>query len=119
MKKTYLLIREERERQKQKEGWTNEHDSTHVNGEIYQAAVCYYENNKRDWPWSDDWWKPTFNLGDEGKVKQYIKAGALFLAEKDRIIRDFDLPYQHVIIGHIDEQIGKCEYLIHVLTFQP
>ena len=39
-----------------------------------------------DWPWDAAWWKP----GDEtdaGRIRELEKAGALALAERDRLVR--------------------------------
>lgn len=105
MKTGIELITEERQRQIEKEGWTQEHDDRHSWQEMLSAAICYcrsssachYENNNvtfsggyrpnegvpRAWPWEKIWWKPT---GDP--VKDLIKAGALIAAEIDRLNRD-------------------------------
>ncbi len=85
------LIADERERQISKEGWTIEHDDKHVNGELARAADCYYDyaedNDYSDtkvpshWPWEGKWWKPKNQLQD------YIRAGALYKAELERLER--------------------------------
>jgi hypothetical protein len=86
----------ERERQKSVEGWTAEHDDGHVNGELARAAACYatppeYRNVPfadgesvldRLWPWAREWWKPTNN-----RRRMLVKAGALILAEIERLDR--------------------------------
>jgi hypothetical protein len=85
----------ERERQKTVERWSKEHDDQHVNGELARAAACYaYEAGRTDyqrdidgneppmmWPWSAEWWKPT------NRRRDLIKAGAMILAEIERIDR--------------------------------
>lgn len=81
----------ERQRQISQEGWTPEHDDTHVDGELAQAAACYALppevmrwlnlNDITLWPFSPDWWKPS----DERQ--NLIKAGALILAEIERLDR--------------------------------
>lgn len=81
------LIQQERQRQKEVEGWTSEHDSHHVNGELKNAALCYWgygsmwddEDIVGLWPWELSWWKPNSN-----RIKNKIKAGALLMAENDR-----------------------------------
>lgn len=90
----------ERRRQIEVEGWTPEHDDTHSKGEMASAAACYateldlwtgYEqadrkgratliSAERVWPWSG-WWKPT------DRRRNLVKAGALILAEIERIDR--------------------------------
>lgn len=79
----------ERRRQVEAEGWTSEHDDQHSNGEMARAASCYISNKERShlptvplkWPWSDAWWKP------DGYRRNLIKAGALILAEIERLDR--------------------------------
>lgn len=90
----------ERQRQISAEGWTPEHDDKHDSGEMAGAAGCYARHvNARSWvvgmendnyadepapdgwPWDAAWWKPTTPRRD------LVKAGALILAELERIDR--------------------------------
>ena len=80
----------ERQRQKTIEGWTPEHDNEHCNGELAMAAVCYINEtgtvNRNGgkpwgWPWDASWWKPN------ARRRNLVKAGALILAEIERIDR--------------------------------
>lgn len=77
----------ERQRQVSAEGWTPEHDDEHGDGSMALAASCYacasagFDDAARDWPWSDDWFKPSSPRRD------LIKAGALILAEIERLDR--------------------------------
>lgn len=80
----------ERQRQKDVEGWTPEHDDEHDCGEMADAAACYAANAgsvvwanqvPSFWPWANDWWKPSTPRRD------LVKAGALILAEIERIDR--------------------------------
>ena len=80
----------ERQRQKTIEGWTPEHDDEHCNGELAMAAVCYINEtgtvNRNGgkpwgWPWDASWWKPKTHR------RNLVKAGALVLAEIERIDR--------------------------------
>lgn len=78
----------ERQRQISAEGWTPEHDDAHSNGSLAMAAACYCEPRHRfhnepptDWPWNKAWWKPC------GRRRNLIKAGALILAEIERLDR--------------------------------
>lgn len=95
MKTGIDIIREERQRQLEVEGWTAEHDAEHVNGELAIAAVCYalpahlraYRNNNFAptpslWPWEDEYWKPS----PEDRIHELAKTGALIAAEIDRLI---------------------------------
>jgi len=87
----------ERRRQVEKEGWTFEHDDEHDNQEMALAAVCYafcyarpqpewmpYGGPKKPppwWPWGSGWWRP------KSPRRDLIKAGALILAEIERLDR--------------------------------
>lgn len=90
----------ERQRQQSVEGWTPEHDDLHDSGELAGAAACYahytnargwvFPTNPGDyqsadepdnWPWDRSWWKPT------NPRRDLVKAGALILAEIERIDR--------------------------------
>ncbi|HHE6155682.1 TPA: hypothetical protein ACPE3U_001199 [Citrobacter freundii] len=80
----------ERQRQQSVEGWTPEHDDEHCNGELAMAAVCYMNEtgtvNRNGgkpwgWPWDASWWK------SGSRRRNLVKAGALILAEIERIDR--------------------------------
>lgn len=100
----------ERARQVEAEGWTPEHDDAHQNREMAVAAGCYaiFAAGTEDgraatdlpgrytvdgkpikaffawqnvWPWDRSWWKPTSPRRD------LVKAGALILAEIERLDR--------------------------------
>lgn len=80
------LIKAERERQITAEGWTAEHDDGHGGGGMFDAAMCYVSAKEGDsmsnlWPWERQWWKPKDHLSN------LVRAGALLLAEKERIGR--------------------------------
>lgn len=92
----------ERRRQISDEGWTPYHDDTHDKGEMAKAAACYaagttfertlspeerrnlrtkQTHSKGIWPWDKRWWKPSTRRRD------LVKAGALIIAEIERIDR--------------------------------
>lgn len=90
----------ERQRQQSAEGWTSKHDDKHDNNELAFAASCYafhsaaaswnFEDDgtpydihpaPKNWPWAPEWWKPT------NPRRDLVKAGALILAEIERIDR--------------------------------
>lgn len=78
----------ERQRQKAVEGWTSEHDDKYGKSQLLWASSCYLLNTIQpfnripmDWPWDGSWWKPT------NPRRDLVKAGALILAEIERIDR--------------------------------
>lgn len=87
-------IRSERDRQRDDEGWSPQHDDAHRNGEMAGAAACYamhgisIQNDRlrphvsdmvRDlWPWASSWWKP------KNVRRDLIRAAALIVAEIER-----------------------------------
>ncbi|MBX9874434.1 MAG: hypothetical protein K2X84_06220 [Beijerinckiaceae bacterium] len=85
----------ERQRQVEAEGWAPEHDDEHGNGELAEAGACYAHiasygdiaghigiTPPHNWPFDEAWWKP----GDDPR-RMLVKAGALILAEIERIDR--------------------------------
>lgn len=87
----------ERRRQQLEEGWTHAHDDQHIRGELAAAAACYAVPSRfRDvavrmfWParWAKRWWKPTGAADDlEARRRDLVKAGALVIAEIERLER--------------------------------
>jgi hypothetical protein len=89
----------ERRRQIKVEGWTPEHDDLHSDRVLAKAAAVYalnaaqppvmhfdaelQETIPENWPWSGVYWKP------RGPRHDLVRAGALILAEIERIDRDF------------------------------
>ena len=98
----------ERRRQVEVEGWTTERDDKiHPRGELARAAACYalesagvlrgktvttpsdveysrgasYSFRPSYWPWCVSWWKPS------NRRRNLVKAGALILAEIERLDR--------------------------------
>ncbi|HBX7169514.1 TPA: hypothetical protein MIB38_17765 [Klebsiella pneumoniae] len=80
----------ERKRQVTAEGWTPGHDDEYEHGELADAVGCYALSSElfdcageppRPWPWPDEWWKPT------NRRRDLVKAGALILAEIERLDR--------------------------------
>ncbi|HGE6881281.1 TPA: hypothetical protein ACGB1E_004381 [Citrobacter amalonaticus] len=78
----------ERHRQVTTEGWTPEHDDQYGKSQLLWASSCYVLNTIQpfnripmDWPWDSRWWKPT------NPRRDLVKAGALVLAEIERIDR--------------------------------
>lgn len=86
----------ERQRQIEKEGWTPEHDDEHGDNSMAIAAACYaladYQRPlnvqtvsiEKLWQWTgwaSHWFKP------KDKRRNLIRAGALILAEIERLDR--------------------------------
>lgn len=94
-------IAAERQRQVAVEGWSPEHDDYHGGGQLAQAAACYAmvtaqsPNDHRhgpfyppqEWPWGADWWKPGFKRDVANRRRCLVKAGALIVAEIERLDR--------------------------------
>jgi hypothetical protein len=98
MKTGIDIIKEERERQINVEGWSSEHDDKYLSDELSRAAATYaipsnaqyifdgsFGINYRGtlWPFNESWYKPTPN----DRIKELAKAGALIAAEIDRLNR--------------------------------
>lgn len=107
-------IMSERLRQIHMEGWAPEHDDTYDGGELAGAAACYarhvsargwvYAENPAayqdedvpgDWPWAEEWWKPT------SPCRDLEKAGALILAEMERINRATGAGEGGTVVGEV------------------
>lgn len=85
----------ERQRQVASEGYSTESDDNYIDGDLAAAAGSYalhaHDVDKAKlgfapawWPWTRDSWKPTTPRND------LVKAGALILAEIERIDRAAD-----------------------------
>lgn len=85
----------ERQRQIASEGYSTESDDNYIDGDLAAAAGSYalhaHDVDKAKlgfapawWPWTRDSWKPTTPRND------LVKAGALILAEIERIDRSAD-----------------------------
>jgi hypothetical protein len=97
-KKAINLIIEERERQIYQHKWTKKHDDEHDFAELGHAAAAYVliageisvhgnqnvalSNIPSIWPWEEKWWKPS-----EDPIRNLVKAGALIVAEIERLQR--------------------------------
>jgi len=88
----------ERQRQISAENWTPEHDDTHSRGGMAVAAACYALSSAgwsrtaiwEIWPkaWGVNWFKPTYTA----PRRDLVKAGALIIAEIERLDRATDYP---------------------------
>lgn len=82
----WLDVQAERRRQITAEGWTPEHDDLYCAAELPRAAAAYILNGANDeapaiWSFSAKWWKP------RDARSNYVRAGALILAEIERLDR--------------------------------
>lgn len=82
----WIDVQAERRRQITAEGWTPEHDDLYCAAELPRAAAAYILNGANDeapaiWPFSAKWWKP------RDARSNYVRAGALILAEIERLDR--------------------------------
>lgn len=81
-------IFKERARQIDIEGYSPSSDEQYTRGELVRAANCYVNAEETpegsmpaEWPWDSMSWKPTT------RERNLEKAGALLLAEADRLHR--------------------------------
>lgn len=91
------LIAEERQRQKDAEGYTRQHDSEHINCELAYVASYYAapeniyvkEETENNIYFSECWprnWDKKYNKKNKhNRIRQLVIAGALIAAEIDRI----------------------------------
>lgn len=116
------LIAAERGRQRYREGFTPEHDELHDEGELAQAGNCYRSigngslgHNTADadqsdaavpsgWPWAREWWKP------KTRLRNLVRAGALYQAEIDRLTR---------LRWHVEQQIDALQSVETSETTKP
>ncbi|HFH3030932.1 TPA: hypothetical protein ACGJSF_001529 [Pseudomonas aeruginosa] len=82
----WIDVQAERRRQITAEGWTPEHDDLYCAAELPRAAAAYILNGANDeapaiWPFVAKWWKP------RDARSNYVRAGALILAEIERLDR--------------------------------
>lgn len=87
----WIDVQAERRRQVEVEGWTHAHDDANYGDCSLAAAAATYALCDHPsqlkvcgadaWPWPDHWWKPTTYR------RNLVKAGALILAEIERIDR--------------------------------
>jgi len=90
MKTGTQLIAEERQRQIEVIGRTPERDSVYKANQLIMASVAYALNAAgftspmppNEWPWHENYWKPST------KIRDLVKAGALIAAEIDRLQRE-------------------------------
>jgi hypothetical protein len=86
-------IKAERQRQITEEGYTARYDDNNEYELLVMAAATYEMDPKEreefptSWPWEYDKWKPSAKAGRKGRIRELVKAGALYLAAKDAMER--------------------------------
>lgn len=120
MKTGTELILAERERQIRVKRWDAKHDDQHSNHELQRAAESYFLSAGMTlqgfksfrppdgWPWAKEWWKPSTPIRD------LTKAGALWLAEVDRL-RRLQTPFT-TILKNLGNRVEQCARRIDDLT---
>lgn len=112
MKNGTELVLDERRRQITKEGYTSRRDDRHSQQELQRAAEAYFLSAEMyrqgfksfrppdSWPWSKKSWKPT------KPIRDLTKAGALWMAEFDRLKRLGGVPKG--ILNNLRNQVQEC-----------
>ena len=109
------LIAQERERQIEEEGYTASHDDKQ-GPDYYEQLVCAGETYERApenrgnleiWPWDQSDFKPSTDGTKEGRIKELIKAGALYLAAREHIERNGSLPPGKRMLPYLDAWIDR------------
>lgn len=116
MEKNYVigLIEDERSRQILCKGWTPEHDDAHTDGELARAAGAYAIGDQELldasgeriaeilWPFEDHKFRPK-----ENSLRNLVKAGALIVAECERILRILERGVPGIILAQ-EEWISRA-----------
>lgn len=86
-----------RARQVVNHGFSSDDDDHYEGGELADAAACYalgedyYHSGNPGtlwpWPWPLGWWKPSPDNEPQNRKRDIEKAGALLLAEWERLDR--------------------------------
>lgn len=81
-----------RARQVVNHGFSSGNDDAYAEGQLADAAACYAVAHgateiPESWPWSADWWKPSATNEPQDRKRDIEKAGALLLAEWERLDR--------------------------------
>lgn len=90
MKSTAIdLVKEEREKQINKYGYTTVHDRQHHSKVVLYGALAYLNSTIysstagiEDWPFEKESFKP------EGDIKNLVKAAAMIIAEIDKRLEE-------------------------------
>lgn len=72
----------ERRRQVEVHGYTSNHDDEHEPSALQDAAMAFLSNSPALWPWGVENYK-----APEGDEDRLVKAGAMIVAQLERLIR--------------------------------
>jgi hypothetical protein len=111
------MIRAERQRQITEEGYTAEYDKEHQEHEALVLAAATYEMEPRHrgeypicWPFDFKYWKPGQPGSTDGRIRELVKSGALYMAAKDLMeAKEIEIPLKQAVCEKIDlvaEQIA-------------
>jgi hypothetical protein len=111
----------ERRRQIEVEGWTPQHDDAHKAGDMLSAAMCYLGHVRgtmsyRDdgvpmgWPWDAQWWKP------KDARRDLVRAGALCLAERERIQRKQPFRRERFQLKRPGEEASHVKHKLDIIV---
>lgn len=106
------LIAAERQRQIEKEGWSEAHDDTHGPGALEAAALCYRDavdevaEQPSQWPWDSAWWKP------KGRQRNLERAGGLYQAAADAAARAGDYQQRDRLLCHVESCANLLDGLL-------
>jgi hypothetical protein len=101
-------IEAERRRQIEVEGWTSAGDAVYSNGELFAAARCYDLLTSEGWPWATSWWKPSHG----NRARDLEKAGALYLAERDRLMAEGEMERARLMTRKAREMARRIDAMV-------
>lgn len=123
MKLAHFLIRTAREKQIEK-GYTPEHDDNHV-ADYYEDLICaggtyelepIHRGRLETWPWCESTFRPSYQEGYRGRIKELAKAGALYTAAREMIERQGrKSPFTKSLTRRIDGVAAKIAELLKTL----
>jgi hypothetical protein len=125
LNQAFQLLIEERSRQIEDYGYSLEHDLAMGHNDLILAAATYEmeakdrEEMPASWPWDFSYWKPTASQGTQGRIRELVKAGALYMAAKAVMeAKRLDIPLKQAVCQKVDlmaemiaELLGKEEVL--------
>lgn len=121
------LILAERTRQIVHEKYTSERDLSQ-GADYHEELICAagtYEMEPHDrcgmetWPWELSSFKPTHHLGIPGRIRELVKAGALYMAAQELLMTTRANDTIKVsLVFHIKKVADKISQLLEVKEMQ-